>query len=99
TVQEVIDMLEKEKVIAKPGKLSKDAIEIEKGNLIKTKVFEEGYATIQDESSMLVARALAPQENDRILDCCAAPGGKTTHISELLNGTGEVIAFDLHRHK
>ena len=38
-------------------------------------------------------------KNLNILDCCAAPGGKTTHIAEKLNGTGKVISLDLHEHK
>ena len=48
---------------------------------------------------MVVALALGVCENDHVLDACAAPGGKTTHIAEKLNGTGEVISLDLHEHK
>lgn len=62
-------------------------------------VYKQGLLTIQDESSMLVGHALHVTNDDRVLDCCAAPGGKTTHIAELLSGSGEVYALDLHKQK
>ncbi|NLG85795.1 MAG: 16S rRNA (cytosine(967)-C(5))-methyltransferase RsmB [Firmicutes bacterium] len=61
--------------------------------------FKDGKFSIQDESSMLVAHALAPQPGERVLDVCAGPGGKTTHLAELLNGCGEIWAMDIHAHK
>ncbi|HAX72795.1 MAG TPA: 16S rRNA (cytosine(967)-C(5))-methyltransferase RsmB, partial [Firmicutes bacterium] len=54
---------------------------------------------VQDESSMLVAHALNPQSNDMVLDTCAAPGGKTSHIAAMLNNTGVVKAHDIYEHK
>lgn len=99
TVLEVITLLEAENVTAEKGDLSMDAISISNGNLAKTKIFQEGYVTIQDESSMLVARALGPEKGDKVLDSCAAPGGKTTHIAELIGNDGKVISVDLHPHK
>ncbi len=70
-----------------------------KGNLAKTEAFKNGHFTIQDESSMLVAYALQLENHLQVLDACSAPGGKTTHISEKMNGTGQVYALDLHPHK
>jgi 16S rRNA (cytosine967-C5)-methyltransferase len=81
------------------GDLSEDAIKGMKGNLALTDAFSEGYLTIQDESSMLVARALNPQKDEIVLDACAAPGGKSTHIAERMEGTGAVHSLDLHEHK
>lgn len=69
------------------------------GDLRQISFFQEGFFTVQDESSMLVAHALNPQRNDVILDMCAAPGGKTTHIASLLGNSGQVIACDLHEHR
>ena len=60
--------------------------------------YKLGLLSIQDESSMLVAHALGASDDDVVLDCCAAPGGKTTHIAEGLT-TGQVYALDLHEHK
>jgi len=69
------------------------------GNLALTSWYRDGYLSIQDESSMLVAEALAPVSGMRVLDCCAAPGGKTAHIAELMKDEGYVYANDLHEHK
>ncbi|BCV24747.1 MAG TPA: 16S rRNA (cytosine(967)-C(5))-methyltransferase RsmB [Firmicutes bacterium] len=61
--------------------------------------FSEGLFTVQDESSMLAAHALAPRAGERVLDACAGPGGKTTHLAELMGNAGEVTALDVHPHK
>ena len=55
--------------------------------------------TVQDESSMMVGIAANPKEKDYIIDVCAAPGGKSLHVSELLNGAGTVEARDLTEYK
>lgn len=49
----------------------------------------------QDEAAQLTAFLLAPMPGERILDACAAPGGKATHIAELMRDTGEVVAADI----
>jgi 16S rRNA (cytosine967-C5)-methyltransferase len=56
--------------------------------------FQEGFFQVQGEASQLVCYLLSPQKGERILDACAAPGGKATHIAELMADTGEVIALD-----
>ena len=48
---------------------------------------------------MIVSEVLDPKENDVVLDMCAAPGGKTTHIAEKMNNCGRVFAFDVYEHK
>jgi 16S rRNA (cytosine967-C5)-methyltransferase len=57
--------------------------------------FAEGHFTVQDETSMNVAPLLDPKPAERVLDLCAAPGGKTTHLAELMGGQGRVVAVDL----
>lgn len=76
-----------------------EAIKSLKGNLANSNAFKEGYITIQDESSMLVGYALGIEKDEKILDACAAPGGKSTHIAEKLQNSGQVISLDLHDHK
>ncbi len=61
--------------------------------------FQAGHFYIQDLSSMMVADIAAPKEGDKVLDLCAAPGGKALHMAELLNGTGLVEARDLTENK
>lgn len=61
--------------------------------------FEDGLFYVQDVSSMMVAELAAPKENDYVIDVCAAPGGKSTHLAEKLNGTGMVEARDLTDYK
>ncbi|MBE0599420.1 MAG: 16S rRNA (cytosine(967)-C(5))-methyltransferase RsmB [Desulfuromonadales bacterium] len=56
----------------------------------------EGWYQVQDEASMLIAHLLGPQAGEEILDACAAPGGKTTHIAALSGNRARLLALDLH---
>ncbi|KAB7708006.1 16S rRNA (cytosine(967)-C(5))-methyltransferase RsmB [Bacillus aerolatus] len=97
--EEVLQRLQAEGFDAEPSEVIPEAIRILKGNAARSNVFESGMATIQDESSMIVAYALDIQPGEKIFDACAAPGGKTTHIAEKLTNSGSVTALDLHDHK
>lgn len=56
--------------------------------------FAEGTCLVQDEASMLVARLLEPQPGQTVADVCAAPGTKSTHLAQLMEDRGHVLAFD-----
>lgn len=60
---------------------------------------QAGLIAVQDLSSMLVGRIASPEKNDVVIDVCAAPGGKSLHIAELLDGSGHVEARDLTDYK
>ncbi|MCP9083020.1 16S rRNA (cytosine(967)-C(5))-methyltransferase RsmB [Streptococcus sp. CF10-1] len=70
----------------------------EQGHFAGHDLFSEGAITIQDESSQLVAPTLHLQGDEQVLDACAAPGGKTAHMTSYLT-TGQVTALDLYDHK
>lgn len=61
--------------------------------------WREGRLTAQSRAAMLVARALAPAPGERVLDLCAAPGNKTTHLAALMGGAGEVVAVERDRRR
>lgn len=68
-------------------------------NLHQLELFQKGYFTVQDESSMLVAGTASPKPHQKVLDVCSAPGGKTTHMAQMMQNTGEIIACDIHEHR
>src|SRR5699024_9240216 len=84
-----------------PSRISPIGLVGESGNAAFSNLFKEGGITIQDETSMLVAPALKIEPAHRVLDACAAPGGKTTHIAAYLSAKdgGHVTALDLHEKK
>lgn len=61
--------------------------------------FQKGEFSVQDISSMLVSELAGPKEGDYVIDVCAAPGGKSLHMAEKLNGSGHVEARDLTEYK
>lgn len=84
-----------------PGRFLEEAISIQDLTCALTEFpqFQEGKIFVQDESSMLVARLLAPRPGETIIDLCAAPGGKSTHLAELTDDQSHIISVDDHPHK
>lgn len=97
---EVYERLEEMGYDVEEGYACPEAIIIKGGSSIENNdLFKEGLITVQDESAMLVSPLLDLNSGDVVLDLCAAPGGKTTHIAELLENEGKVHSFDLHENK
>lgn len=73
-----------------------NALVIEGGALDNLTEFKDGLFFVQNEAAQLVGFIANPKANDSVLDCCAAPGGKTTHISELTLDKAKVLALDIN---
>ncbi|MEG0306923.1 MAG: 16S rRNA (cytosine(967)-C(5))-methyltransferase RsmB [Clostridium sp.] len=98
--EEVSKLLEDNGYNIEDGVICPEAIRIIRGKSIEDNpMFKQGLITVQDESAMLVAPSMDLEEGMTILDLCSAPGGKTTHIAEIMNNTGQVIGFDIYDHK
>lgn len=69
------------------------------GAFYRTKAFLEGRFTLQDPASMLASHLVEPKAGERILDMCAAPGGKTTHLAQLSADEGMIVAADHQRRR
>jgi 16S rRNA (cytosine967-C5)-methyltransferase len=69
------------------------------GGLRGFSLFEQGYFQPQDESSMLASHALRPSPGSFIIDVASAPGGKSTHLAQLISNQGTIISMDIFPHK
>ena len=69
------------------------------GDMTRMRAFQNGLFTIQGESSVLAARMVGAKPGQTVLDACAAPGGKTAVLSEMMGDTGRVYAWDTHAHR
>ncbi|WP_438351471.1 16S rRNA (cytosine(967)-C(5))-methyltransferase RsmB [Paenibacillus sp. FA6] len=98
--EKLLQDMEEQGVVAIPSPLTAEGILVMSGgNMALTDWYRDGILSVQDESSMLVAEAVGPQSGMKVLDCCAAPGGKTVHMAELMKDDGWIVANDLYPHK
>lgn len=96
TRDELLDRLQSRGIEATATSFSPQGIALPSvGAVERIPGFPEGYFQVQGEASQLVGYLLSPLPGERILDACAAPGGKTTHIAELMQDYGELIAVDI----
>lgn len=94
TRERLIEVLAKEGLTAEPCRVSPQGLSLARGAPAATRAFSQGWYYVQDEAAQLVGLAVAPQPGERILDACAAPGGKSIHLAELMGDRGEVVAVD-----
>ena len=62
-------------------------------------LYEKGIYTVQDRASMMCAELLSPEKDEKVLDLCAAPGGKSCYMAQIMENKGEIIACDIHEHR
>ena len=90
------EQLQAEGIELAPGRFMKNACIVTAGNVSKISLFRSGRVAIQDEGSQLVAALVG--QGRRILDCCAAPGGKTAALARALP-EAEIFAAEIHPHR
>lgn len=95
TRERLLEVLAQEGVQAAPCAVSPQGVVLRGGSPTATRAFTQGWYYIQDEAAQLVGYAVAPRPGERVLDACAAPGGKAIHLAELMGDCGEVVAADV----
>lgn len=100
TREKILDALNKIGLQAEPSTFAPEGI-ICRGHsaLDKFQPLRAGFCQVQDESSMTAARLLNPMAGEFVIDACAAPGGKTTHLAELMDNRGRIVAADIYETK
>ena len=100
TREKILDALKNFGLDAEESKLAPEGIICRgHGALDKFQPLRAGLCQVQDESSMTAARLLNPKAGEFVIDCCAAPGGKTTHLAELMQNRGRIVAADIYETK
>ena len=96
---QIMKRLEDRGVEAQPTLFAPDGIVFQHGGFAHLPEVEEGLIQPQDEASIIVGHLLQVQPGHRVLDVCAAPGGKTCHIAALGDNRVDITALDLHQHR
>jgi len=100
TTQALVEKLAQEDVLAQPHHWMEDCLVLSgTGNLEKLAAFQEGLFYVQDAAAKLSVLCAQTPENARVLDCCAAPGGKSFAAAMALQGQGSITSCDIHPHK
>ena len=94
--EELLSLLEGEELSSASGKFSQSSVRVE-GNPLSSNCYRQGLFQVQDEGATLVGELLAPQPDEVVVDLCSAPGGKATHLAELMGNRGLVLAVDINR--
>ncbi|MGH9747345.1 MAG: 16S rRNA (cytosine(967)-C(5))-methyltransferase RsmB [Candidatus Acidiferrales bacterium] len=96
---EILAALEKSGMRIEPGQLLASAFAASGGSPARSQAFQRGLISIQDEASQAIPLLLDVQHGNRVLDLCAAPGGKTPPLVRAAGTTGTVVAADRHAHR
>ncbi len=99
TRNELKERLKEKGIFSEEDSLYDKNLKVSSLDIGSSEEFLKGLFTVQDTAATLSAYILAPKSGDKVLDLCAAPGGKTTHLAELMENKGEILAFDIYEHK
>ena len=81
------------------GQLTDRTLFVKGSGLLETDAYAQGLFSVQDEASVMATEILNPEPGHKVLDICAAPGGKTLAMAELMENKGMIKAFDVYAHK
>ena len=97
---ELVAWLKTEGVSAEPARYGADAVVVDRLEaVLRPQRYEKGLYMVQGEASQLAVELLDPKPGEKVLDVCAAPGGKTTHIAARVGPQGRVVATDIARRR
>ena len=96
---DVIDRLTESGFDAEASDESENAILASGSGIVSSNLYREGKISLQSLSSMLAIEALGIKAGSKILDMCAAPGGKSAYIAELMGNSGVILSCDIHEHR
>jgi 16S rRNA (cytosine967-C5)-methyltransferase len=91
---ELLDRMTSNGIAAEAAPFSPDGILLKELYTYSDLGFIEGLFVVQDEASQLISYLLDPEPGEKVLDACAAPGGKTSHIAQIMGDRGEIIAVE-----
>ncbi len=100
TRDDLIELLSREGLPAEKTRYAPEGVVLGgTGGLRGFLPFDRGLFQVQDESSMLAGHALSPSPGSLVIDAAGAPGGKATHLAQIMGDRGTILAFDVHPHK
>ena len=100
TAAKLVESLEKQGVTAQPHSWMENCLILDRtGNLEQLEAFRNGWFYVQDPASRLSVLCAGLNEGERVLDCCAAPGGKSFAAAMAMGGNGDITSCDVHGHK
>lgn len=96
----LINLLAEEGFVCETGGNVENSAVVKSGGAVhKTEAYKNGLFHVQDAASQLCCKALGVQENETVIDICAAPGGKSFTLAENMNNTGRIISCDIYEHR
>ncbi|MBO5478365.1 MAG: 16S rRNA (cytosine(967)-C(5))-methyltransferase RsmB [Clostridia bacterium] len=99
TKEELKEKLEERNIACEEGEIPNFLYLKNIKNVSGLDLFKQGLFTVQDEGAGKIGFVLNPQEGEHVLDVCSAPGGKTTHLAEIMKNKGHILAWDIHSHR